>query len=487
MTLENAMNSFLKVMNKMLLTILVLCYISCEQSKQADYLALIERGEFTQAQATIENLLQSDTTLSSEERKQLSFEIERMERIRKDFTKTEQDVLEYIKKYIPNVTAQDLTRWEQEKSLESMSIDGKKRYFKLAARNLFRIDKTCRNIWNEYHKDEKQPEKINLDQHISEIIAAHQETGKQYIKPVRIKYSYSITVKPDMVPEGETIRCWIPYPREISERQFNIKLLTSDPVEHIISDTSYLQRTIYFEKPSQGSEETKFSLQYEYTSQAIYVDIDPEKVKATDPDSPLKAYLQEEYPHIVFSDELKELSQKIVGNETNPYRKAQQLFTWVDQNIPWASAREYSTIRHISSYCYQNMHGDCGIMALLQITLCRMNGIPARWQSGWEFQPPDNSMHDWAMVYFEPYGWLPMDVDYGLRKSDDQKIKFFYLGGIDSYRLVFNDAYSQPFYPEKVHHRSETVDSQRGELEWLGGNLYYDQWDWNMNYEVLSQ
>jgi hypothetical protein len=69
----------------------------------------------------------------------------------------------------------------------------------------------------------------------------------------------------------------------------------------------------------------------------------------------------------------------------------------------------------------------------------------------------------------------------------DDRLKWFYLHGMDSYRLIFNDAYSQPFYPEKEHPRSETVDSQRGEVEWRGGNLYFDQWDWGFDWEVLDQ
>ena len=193
-------------------------------------------------------------------------------------------------------------------------------------------------------------------------------------------------------------------------------------------------------------------------------------------------------PEKITLTELKELSKKIVGDETNPYQVAQKLYEWVDMNIPWASAREYSTIRNIPVYCIKNMHGDCGIKALTFITLCRLNGIPARWQSGWYFKPPgENSMHDWGMIYFEPYGWMPMDVDFGLRKTDDKKFKWFYLSGMDSYRLIFNDDISQPFWPEKQHVRSETVDSQRGEVEWNGGNLYFDQWSWNMKWELVGQ
>jgi hypothetical protein len=28
--------------------------------------------------------------------------------------------------------------------------------------------------------------------------------------------------------------------------------------------------------------------------------------------------------------------------------------------------------------------------------------------------------------------------------------------------------------------RSEPVDFQRGEVEWRGGNLYFDKWDYHM-------
>ena len=36
------------------------------------------------------------------------------------------------------------------------------------------------------------------------------------------------------------------------------------------------------------------------------------------------------------------------------------------------------------------------------------------------------------------------------------------------------------------HPRSDTVDSQRGEVEWRGGNLYYDQWDYTFKAMLLQ-
>ena len=162
-------------------------------------------------------------------------------------------------------------------------------------------------------------------------------------------------------------------------------------------------------------------------------------------------------------------------------KKAQLIFSWISGNIPWASALEYSTIPDISAYCLKNRHGDCGIQSLLFITLCRYNGIPAKWQSGWMLHPPEVNLHDWSEIFLEGIGWVPVDQSFGVQQSSDERVKFFYLGGIDAYRLIVNDDYSRDLYPAKIYPRSETVDFQRGEVEWRGGNLYFDAWQYHMD------
>ncbi len=471
--------------------LILFCFIlgiqlSCQKQATATYPALITAGEFSAARNEIGNILTSDPSLDSKTHQKLLFEMERMDRIEKDFGTSREEVIEYIRTYIPDVSSEDMNRWEANKALEFMLIDGQKWYFNRAARNLFRIDMECKSVWAKSHPLEGNSKKFDLDSHIRQVMETCIKEGHKYVKPVRIKVHYTISVDANVVPENEAIRCWIPYPREIPDRQGDINYISSQPQDHFIADNKNLQRTVYLEKKAVKDQQTVFFVTYEYTGYGSYINIDEEKVLPVDPDGALKPYLQEEYPHIVFTEDLKSLSRKIVGDEKNPYRVSRRLYAWIDENIPWASAREYSTIRNIPKYCYENGHGDCGIKSLMFITLLRLNGIPARWQSGWEFQPPDHNMHDWGMVYFEPYGWVPIDVDYGLRKSDDSGFKYFYLSGMDSYRLIFNDDISREFDPPKKHFRSAMVDSQRGEVEWSGGNLYFDQWDWDMKFEIIS-
>ena len=132
------------------------------------------------------------------------------------------------------------------------------------------------------------------------------------------------------------------------------------------------------------------------------------------------------------------------------------------------------------------MHGDCGIKTLAFITLARYNGIPARWESGLMLHPGSWNLHDWGEAYFEGVGWVPIDQSFGLTDSDDEDVKWFFFGGNDAYHFIVNSDYGQPLYPAKIYPRSETVDFQRGEVEWKGGNLYFDKWDYNIDVEYLD-
>jgi len=483
---------FLLLISLSLLTAFVCIPAPGQPPGSEDILALIESGDFRKADAAIAQTLASDTTLSPAKRLDLAFERDRMYRIRRDFTKTETEVRAYVKKWIPGATDADFQRWEASGALETMRIDGEKRYFNSAARNLFRIDSSARAIWRDKHRDEPEEPGLasekGLDRHIQDVMSAAVKSKQQFVKPVRLHITYKIAVDADAVPAGETIRCWIPFPREIPGRQEDIRMLSTEPQAHLIADNErFLQRTAYVEKTAAASQKTVFSAEYEYTSHGVYVPVEASRVKPVSSRPDLEPFLREEPPHIQFTPALRSLSAQIVGQERNPLLIARTLFAWVDSHVPWASAREYSTVRSLSDYAFTNRHGDCGMQTMLFVTLLRMNGIPARWQSGWEFRPPSSSMHDWGMVYFEPYGWVPMDATYGRRVSEDEAMKYFYVNGMDSYRLIFNDAVGAPFYPAKIHPRSETVDSQRGEVEWRGGNLYFDKWDWDMEWKVLSE
>ena len=52
--------------------------------------------------------------------------------------------------------------------------------------------------------------------------------------------------------------------------------------------------------------------------------------------------------------------------------------------------------------------------------------------------------------------------------------------------MIVNSDFGQALIPAKKYPRSETVDFQRGEVEWDGGNLYFDNWSYDMEIEYLK-
>jgi transglutaminase-like putative cysteine protease len=454
--------------------------ISMEEIKMA-----FEAGNYSQAEALILKL-KGQRPLTDEERWEIHTTEEMMKRIRIDFSKNLEDHLSYIKKYFSNVDDAQIAQWEKDHQLEMMRIDGERKYFRYGQYNLFRLNKEAKARKIEIDGKSEDTLDETLKKHIPEIISEATESGKTQIKPVRMRLNYTLTVDADAVPSGEIVRCWLPYPRNDQARQKEIKLLHTSEKNAVIAPENYTHQTVYMEKSAEAGKATVFNLAFEYTAMAEYHDLEKAAVLPYQKDTEMyQRYTREEKEHIIFTERIKEISQKVVGDVTDPLEIAKKVFQWIDANYPWASAREYSTIPNIPEYVLENNKGDCGQVTLLFITLMRYNGIPARWQSGWMMHPGDVNLHDWSEIYFEGLGWVPVDMSFGMRKSENEAVKWFYLGGIDSYRLIVNSDYGQPLFPAKSWLRSETVDFQRGEVEWRGGNLYFDQWDYNMEVEYL--
>lgn len=450
----------------------------------------IDAGHFRTAESAIAKAL-AQPGLDDTRRAALLFQRERMRRILLDFTLDADAVKTRLRTSIPDLTDAEFARWDATGLLEKQVVDGRTLYFNRAPGNLFRVSAEARARRKNPKPFDDGPNEV-LNDHHRAIRAEALRTGRVNVLPMRERVTQTLTVHPDAVPAGETIRAWIPYPQDIPGQQDDIRLVGSEPGKAEVAPASTAQRTAYLEKKAEAGKPTVFSVTYEVTLRGRYVDIDPAKVKRVPITPDLAPYVAERAPHVVFTDDMRAFSKKVVGDETNPYRIAQKLFAAVDA-IPWAGAREYSTIANIGDYTLHAGHGDCGEQTLLLITLLRLNGIPARWQSGWIFSDGRyDNIHDWGQLYLAPYGWVPMDVTFGRlvpgaqARPGDDRLAWFYLGGLDAYRIAFNDDFSQPLVPAKTFFRSETVDSQRGEAEWKGGNLYFDQWDYDFRWQRLD-
>jgi hypothetical protein len=402
-------------------------------------------------------------------------------RIPLDFSLTGEKITANLVKRLGKYSPEDQKRWEDSGWLEWRIIDGEKRYFNRAVSNLvliknFNLDKansdslTAKDAYITFRK-----------KHTESII---QSSGKKAFPsvPVEMEITYTITVNADAVPDGETVRCWMPYPKESHSRQTDVYLLgVSDDEYFLLAPDSVTHRSIYMETKAKKGVPVIFREAFTYKSAGQY--FDPAGIKSVPYDKNSKLYRKytaEQLPQICFTDRIKHLADSITGAETNPYEIVRKIYYWINNNIPWAGALEYSVMPNIPEYVLLNRRGDCGMQTFLLMSMLRYKGIPVKWQSGWMMPPDNKNLHDWCEVYFEGTGWVPVDISFGLQYSSSVKTRDFYVSGIDSYRLIVNDGVSGALYPAKKFMRSEPYDFQRGEVEWSGGNLYFDKWDYTM-------
>jgi transglutaminase-like putative cysteine protease len=305
---------------------------------------------------------------------------------------------------------------------------------------------------------------------LDENIRLMKEKGERTLK---IRMKSSIRVKKEFERLGETVRVHLPLPLETREVS-NITLLKTSPELSSLAPADAAQRTIFFETPLTRNQE--FSVEYEFTQKITYVELDEQRATSIDPND-FSTELSEQLPHIRFTPYLEAILAEIVEDEQNPIKKARAIYEFITKKVRYSFVRDYFTIANLSEYAAVNLKGDCGVQAILFITLCRMTGIPAKWQSGLYVSDSHTGSHDWAQFYVAPYGWVFADPSFGgsaYREGNKEKWQY-YFGNLDVYRMPANRAIDVNFTPEKRQLRADPVDNQRGEIEYPDCGLSYAQ------------
>lgn len=452
-------------------------------------LALMDSGKFQKAEALLRS---TDRPGDTEALRARGEALEIIRRTRIEYSLDAPGLLAKVRRSVPDATAREVERWAKDSAARYRVIDGKKLYFRREPQNIFLF---CAEAKARRAKAGKAPAEPNwkLTDHLRAVVEEAERTGQIEVHPVRHRITVTLTLRPNTpgVKAGSQARVWLPFPQEYRQQR-DVKLISASPEPKLIAPNAIdgnpvggaPQRTIYMEQqvadPGQAME---FKEVFEYTCFAYYPRLEEAKVQPLPADWN-GACLGERPPHIVFTPALRRQAARIIGGETNPLAKARKIFRWVSANIKWNAEDEYCIIPSFARKGFAAGRGDCGVQGTVFVTLCRIAGIPARWQSGLETKPTASwGMHDWAEIYVAPWGWLPADVAYGVQKSDDPRIAEFYCGHQDSYRTIFNLDWGREFVPPKQSLRSEPADLQRGEVEVDGRNLYFDQWDYSMKVE----
>jgi transglutaminase-like putative cysteine protease len=452
---------------------------------------LTERGDFKGAAALLDEALRQ-RDLAPARRKQLEFQRDVLDRVRKDYALTKETLFQKLTASVKNLTSEEFDRWLAEGWFDGRVIDGETFFVKPSVSNLFfRHPELNDRRLGAPDTTAVQRQKLEVCRAIKQ---SAQEQHRPYVLPHQFACTMTVTTDANAAPPGETIRAWLPIPRQ-HLFQDGFELSQANPPAKSLAPENSAIRSAYLEQRASAEGSAKFEIAYTYTARGVCFALDPKIVRRPDLNNPALAPFVKEGPHVVFTEKMKTLARQIIGDETNPLLQAKGFYDWIGGNVKYSFAREYSTLTNLGDYCLSHRYGDCGMEALLFITLCRLEGIPARWQTGWNIFPGAKDIHDWTEIYLEPYGWVPVDPWAGLdalqycpalTAAERQELHDFYFGGLDYYRMAANSDHSQRLDPPKNTLRSDDVDFQRGELEWSGGNIYFDKYSYDLSVEELK-
>ncbi|MBQ4916406.1 MAG: hypothetical protein IIU72_00400 [Muribaculaceae bacterium] len=441
----------------------LLCTGLSAQSWKNDAVKFLNNGEFEK----VENIING---LSKKEKKQYPVLIDSlqtmMQRIRNDFRYTPEEGKKLLLEKVPGATDNQIAEWKDKKYLETRVIDGQEWWFRKSIRNFSLLNK---ELYAEQIKTDRAKDYADVHKIVANILSQKRDENN-VCDWKTVEMTYFLEVPANEVPAGEIIRAWLPFPYDNGrQRNFNLTY-SSSPVTH---SQGSVHHTVYMEQKAEKNKPTRFEIKFSY-------EVGAQVFSKADILRNLKPYdrTTENYkkntcqvlPHILVNKKYLDLALSIVGKEKNPVKQASMIYDWISANYPWAGALDYSTIPSMPEYVLNINHGDCGQVALLYISLLRNLGIPARWESGWEFTETSTGWHDWLEVYFEGTGWVPCDMSRG-RTTYKQPFADFFKSSIDGYRFATNEGINGVFSPAKKYLRCETVDFQAGEVEWKKANI----------------
>lgn len=390
-------------------------------------------------------------------RARLEIEKERLRRLPARHPYNRSQAIEKAREYIPALTEKQFDALEDQGRISFIYFNGEKRYF-------LRFVKTLR-MFPEITGVPESPESEWLDPVIEQIRTKGSITQ-------RITLESFVSVEPEsFVPGDYTIHLPFPIP---CAQQSGIELLSGNPDSIAPEDVS--QRTAVWHRHLDTPEKT--FLRYRYLSTIRYADPlhQPAPPEPLYPDEiPVSSADLSEEDFIRFTPLMRSICEEVTAGAVSPIEKAWRIYDYITTHIKYALMRDYFTIDNPAEYCAVNGTGDCGLQALMFITLCRIAGIPARWQSGLDVEETEAGSHDWAQFWIAGWGWLFADPSFGggaFRRGSESR-RLFYFGNLDPMRMAANRRFAAPFHEPLGAIREDPTDNQGGEIARHGAEFPY--------------
>ena len=398
-----------------------------------------------------------------------------MRRIPAEYTWSKADAIAEMQRRVKDFTPEEFELLDRESRMDWRFVEGERRYQNRFASTLIatHADLARRQIDPPAQPDSEKERCRRLHEKMAEQGSdSARITQKARVGMSDEAFAAALAKAKAEGRDAVHVRAWLPLPAAcLSQSDIELEEFTEEPT--VIAPENAPQRTVCWE--ADLTENRRFGVQYRYKTTAVYAD-PLDFVPA--PEQPTFD-TEEQAPHIVFTPYLRALAAQLTEGITDPAEKAKRIYDYVTLNVRYHYQPAYFVQDCLPDRCARNRRGDCGIMALSFITLCRLVGIPARWQSGLSVSPTGVGCHDWAMFYIAPKGWMYADCSFGasMARQGEEELRRHYFGSLDTGRMVANRAFEAPFDPPMYGFRSDPYDNQSGECEVDGVGLYGDALD----------
>lgn len=430
-------------------------------------------GDFAGAERLIDIWLKKDIPVGL--RGKLTLEREILRRLPLEYPYTCEAAFAKLQGTVPGLTEEEFRTLQDQGRIDWIYVDGEERFFNRFVETLLKVNRSIRERADRAGRDRECAYQLPVSQEKQALLDVIRQIREQGGAEYHFRIRASLHIKEESFREGR-VKVHIPVPAD-SEQLRDIRILAASSQQYELAPPDSPQRAICFQEDMQENHE--FWVEYSYVNRVDYVEMKQSEVQPVNP-AEFAEDLKEQLPHIRFTPYMRALAEKLTKGLENPLEKARSIYDYITTHVEYAFVRSYFTIENLAEYAAVGGRGDCGIQALMFITLCRIAGVPARWQSGLYTTPFSVGCHDWAQVYIAPYGWRYVDCSFGgsAHREGDEERREFYFGNLDPFRMVANSRFQQEFDVKKSFLRADPYDNQRGEAEYEDGGLGFEDFTW---------
>jgi transglutaminase-like putative cysteine protease len=244
------------------------------------------------------------------------------------------------------------------------------------------------------------------------------------------EFTYTSEVA-DVPAAARKLRIWIPMPRRETVQQVELLALDSPTPVQFTTEKEYGNRLLYSEVELPAREPLRWSLTYR-----VHRGQWKTPVAAEEPDAPLARYLHADrlVPTAGF---ITDVARDLGGNGPT-IRRVEELYRycldhmvyrkdgigWGQGDVKWACEAKY---------------GNCSDYHSLFISLCRVRGIPAKFEIGFPLPYSGNQgevagYHCWAKFLDPARGWFPVDVS---EADKNPQLADYFFGRLHARRVHF--------------------------------------------------